>query len=50
MTERPMNIKDLILEDPPPERELPFDPERDITTADWHEMTEELAKCRTTNR
>ena len=50
MPERPMNIKDLILEDPPPERELPFDPERDITTLDWQEMTKQLTKDRTDNR
>ena len=42
-----VTIKDLAVEEPEKESGLPFDVERDITEADWENMTETARKLET---
>jgi hypothetical protein len=44
-----INVHDMMLEEPAPEAELIFDPERDLTEKDWEGMEEWLNECREFN-
>ena len=37
-----INVHDMMLEEPAPEVELPFDPEKDISESDWTRMNKRL--------